>query len=587
MDLIRGTIGWIIGRFLLFVVLGIIIFLGLILAPKLGNLAKFKDYAEVERMIAGLRETDQRITKLAMSASADAQNSLKELDQASGVAIQSRIKALEVQINQRKTESPSALEKTKAISIGHSESLSRWIGNAILIQTHEAEKKGLEQILDYRSKLEEFERSTRSESERIEQLRLDHLGLLGKFEQLGSEIDKLKADHPVLVNVPGSPQSLKLDHLQSQRRNVSGRTHELKREHEKLSEGFTRRRKPQSQVSVIQVKADAALHDLKKELARLENTVQKDWTRRLYRFMHESNGKIKLTALAAANLVAMITLMPVLIRLIFYYLLAPIAARRPGVMLDERDSGEVLLAGEATDQNSSGPNPISSVSCNVTIDDSNELLVHSDHLQSSPAESEAQTQWLLDSRFPLSSLASGLYGLTRLRSQTRETVVVSSTLDPHIELAQLTLPSGSSLVLLPRHIVGVLQPRATPLRISGHWRLFNLHAWLTLRFRYFVFHGPVTLVVKGCRGVRLEDAQAGRSFNPATQIGFSPSLSYSSRRCETFLAYHRGKQALLNDSFTNNRGSCVHQGMPYRGRGGSAKFRLEGIIDALLKPFGL
>jgi hypothetical protein len=174
-----------------------------------------------------------------------------------------------------------------------------------------------------------------------------------------------------------------------------------------------------------------------------------------------------------------------------------------------------------------------------------------------------------------------------MRSRSAQTVVVSSTEDPLSEVALLSIPDGSSLVMLPRHIVGVLQARNRPLRISSHWRLFSPHAWLTLQLRYFVFHGPVTLIVKGCRGVRIEAAQAGRSLNPATMIGFSPNLSYASRRCETFFAYLSKKQALLNDSFASDRGSCVYQEMPFQGRGGAARHRLEGRVEAVLKLFGI
>lgn len=74
MDLIRGTPAWIIGRLLLFVVLSIIIFLDLVRAPKLGGLANFKDYPELELM----------------SASADALKSMKKPDQVSALPFRTK-----------------------------------------------------------------------------------------------------------------------------------------------------------------------------------------------------------------------------------------------------------------------------------------------------------------------------------------------------------------------------------------------------------------------------------------------------------------------------------------------------------------
>lgn len=271
------------------------------------------------------------------------------------------------------------------------------------------------------------------------------------------------------------------------------------------------------------------------------------------------------------------------IRAFFFYALAPIATRRPGVALLPESSGRMLTGRELPGQTSEAA---SSVSCRVTVDASKELLLHPEYRQSLPNDCEARTQWILNRAIPLSSLAAGLYALTRIRATTPQTVVVSSTRDPLSEVSLITIPEGSAAMLLPRQIVGVLQTRGAPLRITRHWR-FGLHAWLTLQLRYLVFHGPVTLVVKGCRGVRVEPAEAGRSLNPAATIGFSANLRYSSRRCETFWGYLTGQQPLLNDSFAGGNGCYVYQEMPDQRRGGVFGRGLEGVFDAMLKPLGI
>ena len=84
-----------------------------------------------------------------------------------------------------------------------------------------------------------------------------------------------------------------------------------------------------------------------------------------------------------------------------------------------------------------------------------------------------------------------------------------------------------------------------------------LSAWLTLQFRYIVFHRPVKLIVKGCRGVRVESAASGRTINPAATLGFSPNLAYSMARNETFTSNLLGERNLFNDSWCGN-GCCVH-----------------------------
>ena len=161
----------------------------------------------------------------------------------------------------------------------------------------------------------------------------------------------------------------------------------------------------------------------------------------------------------------------------------------------------------------------------------------------------------------------------------------------------LNLPAGSAVVMQPHNLVGVVQERDVPLRITAHWRLLSLHAWLTLQLRYLALHGPAQLIVQGCRGVQLERADGGRAINQAATIAFSANLAYSTRRCETFAAYLLGQQELLNDCFDCSRddalgpqgiGSIVYQQVPYAGRRTGITGRgLEGLTDSMLKVFGV
>ena len=49
--------------------------------------------------------------------------------------------------------------------------------------------------------------------------------------------------------------------------------------------------------------------------------------------------------------------------------------------------------------------------------------------------------------------------------------------DPLAELAAVDLPAGAQFVLQPRRLVGVVQDRDHPIRITSHWR-FGLGAWI-------------------------------------------------------------------------------------------------------------
>lgn len=268
---------------------------------------------------------------------------------------------------------------------------------------------------------------------------------------------------------------------------------------------------------------------------------------------------------------------PLAIKALFYFVLAPLATRRPPVCLMPDTSGALLLqAGH------------SAVSHTVMVDEAHELLVHPEFLQSSSTQGDKDTRWLLDWRYPFTSLASNMVALTRIRTHAPAAFVISATQDPFSEIGVLQLPSGAALVMQPHNLVGVLQPLGAPLRITSKWRLHSLHAWLTLQLRYLVLHGPAELVVQGCRGVRVERADAGRSINQASTIGFSANLSYATRRVETFSAYLLGKQALLNDNFSGDNGFYVYEEMPHFGKkSGVAGRGLEGFTDSLLKVFGI
>ncbi len=265
------------------------------------------------------------------------------------------------------------------------------------------------------------------------------------------------------------------------------------------------------------------------------------------------------------------------LKLLFYFVLAPLASCRPPIRLLPGTSGalEMELGHSA-------------VSRTISVNAAQELLVHPEFLQSSSIAGEKDTRWLLDWGFPLTSLASGMVALTRIRTAAPESFVISATRDPFSEIGVLSLAQGAALVLQPHNIVGVVKPRGVPVHITSHWRLNSLHAWLTLQLRYLAFHGPIQLIVQGSRGVRIEKADAGRSINQAATIGFSANLAYSTRRCETFGAYLLGRQELLNDSFGGVHGFYVYEQMPHFGkRTGVTGRGFQGVSESLLKVLGI
>ncbi len=288
----------------------------------------------------------------------------------------------------------------------------------------------------------------------------------------------------------------------------------------------------------------------------------------------------------ALGILALALVSPLLVKGIAYYLIAPLAARCRPVHLLPGASGKVLTAA-GTAGSEAGQEFSSRVSLPLLVDERTELLILPSYLLSLPLHVESSTRWLLDWSIPLTSLLAGMYRLTCIRPSRAEHITISSSTDPLAEFSLLDVPAGAALVLQPSCLVGVIQNRNEGLRISRHWRIGSLHAWLTLQFRYIVFHGPARLLVKGCRGVRVEPAIFGRGVNQAATLGFSANLAYSVARNETFFSYYFGERELFNDSWSGE-GVCVHAETPSAGdRSGLFGRGIYGLIDSMLKAFGI
>lgn len=286
--------------------------------------------------------------------------------------------------------------------------------------------------------------------------------------------------------------------------------------------------------------------------------------------------KLALLLKTAAFALALIIATPFLIRVFCYFVLAPIAMRRPSIRLRVPGSGSVAIT----------PAAPSATSVAVRLSPGDELLVRQGYFQSGSLTTRSKTKWVLSWRRLFTSIATGLTFLVRIRGDG-ETTTISATRDGLAEVTILTLPEGAACVLQPHALAAVAQPILHPLRISRHWRLGSLNAWLTLQLRYLVFHGPALLVLKGGRGVRVEAVEQGRVFGQDQLVGFSADIAYSVTRTEPFWPYFFGHQPLLKDRVTGGAGVLIIEEAPLTARSGKVRRGLEGMIDAGMKVFGM
>lgn len=313
---------------------------------------------------------------------------------------------------------------------------------------------------------------------------------------------------------------------------------------------------------------------LQGERDALEKVIHGDWWNRFL-------VKVGNVLPYALTILAGVIFTPWLIKVFLYFLVAPLASRIAPVRI-------LPLAIPP-----SPPCPvISAVSIPIEIAPDQEMLVHGDFLQTTDLPARKRTQLFLNRSLPFTSIAAGMATLTAIRpvGEKSARVVVSSTKDPLGEVALLEIPADAAMVVHPRALAGVLKPAAGSVRITRHWRLGSLHSWITCQFRYLAFHGPCTLILKGCRGVRAEspDPDAPRLLNQSATLGFSAHFDYSNSRCETFWSYFTGKEDLFNDLFAGQSGVYVCEEMPdSRRKTGISGRGIEGILDTALKAFGI
>jgi hypothetical protein len=274
---------------------------------------------------------------------------------------------------------------------------------------------------------------------------------------------------------------------------------------------------------------------------------------------------------------------PTLWSLAMYFVVAPLMSRGRPIRLGP-DPPALPEVGE------------SRVSVNAVLHPGDILRIKEKFLQSSDEGIGKRTRFVLDWQIPFTSVACGLIELVEMRNAGKEgdyQVTLSNGEDPHIELAQVSVPAGSSIVLRPSFLAGVLQRDDERLEIRRHWRIFRWQAWVGGQFRFFEFVGPCRLIVSGSRGVRAErlvdrapQASPARRTNQDATIGFTPNLEYRPVRAETFWSYYRGMNPLFDDVFAG-RGMFVLQETATDGSAAKAGRFWSGVWNGVLKVFGL
>jgi hypothetical protein len=243
-----------------------------------------------------------------------------------------------------------------------------------------------------------------------------------------------------------------------------------------------------------------------------------------------------------------IIFLPILAKIALYYFWAPLLSFGRPVALKTAAHVPIRVTKTAVAQQ-------------VVLETGESATIQHKFYQASDEDLIKKTKFVFSWKYPFSCLAAGLFLLTRVTNRVpgaQRRLTLSSQTDAEVEMAVVEVPEGGAVVCRPSFLAALIQNSGDEEpRVRSHWRFFSLHAWITLQFRYFEFRGPVKLVVWAYRGVRAErltvyNVQEGneRRTNQLATIGFTPSLSYRSRRSETFISYLRDHNPLFDDLFS-------------------------------------
>lgn len=530
--------------------------------------------ATLESQEASVRYLEQETPSLVaavMEQAASAERSGREFKEASVDQLNARIRELSQQIDAK------LITLQELDSIIHRLNPAKHLDAAKLkaeIEIARQERAYLNQLKGIHDRAS----TTAQIARRCEEIRRQHVAVFALYQGVEDSLKKLKVQAGLIALwTPASNAYKQRQHLERERADYARQTRTLKQEYGQcLAEHRT------SQQAYLQAKGigdfvlersktDAVIRAFSTEVATMREEVDTHWIQK------KLIEPVKKILPAALQILALVIAIPIIMKLVLFYMLAPIAARGRAIR---------LLPGTITHAHIP-EQPPSAVSVAVHLSADTQLLVKPAYFHSAPQYCTTVSKIGLNPRFLFTSFAAGMHTLTQVRCDGPASVTLSAGHDTLNELSILRIAPGEAVSIRPKNLVGIVHPRLQPVGLSSHWRLGSLQAWLSLQLRYLVLHGPADILIKGCRGVRIEEVAQERMIDQGATIGFSAHLDYGVSRTETFLAYFTGEKGLLRDRFSGANGFYIYEEMPEGGKASRTKRGIEGVTDSILKVFGI
>ena len=270
-----------------------------------------------------------------------------------------------------------------------------------------------------------------------------------------------------------------------------------------------------------------------------------------------------------------VLLLPLIARVIWYFLIAPLATlAKPVRLASVRGQRGAFSCTQALKR------------LTVDLGPGESLFARASCVKDYPAAVGKRTRLVWNWSAPLISYAAGLWELTRVDGgESGCSVSLWSGDDADQQLVLIDLGNHPGLVFRPRHLVGVIHEPGK-LRLRRKWRLLSLHAWCTLQLRYILLEGTGRVVLSALGGIEAATpASEERCVTQSAVAGFEGRLRYSVRRNETFWPYLRGREPLFDDCFAGEGAYLVAVAGDQRGHSAGIDGwfdRVAGVVGKVL-----
>ena len=270
-------------------------------------------------------------------------------------------------------------------------------------------------------------------------------------------------------------------------------------------------------------------------------------------------------------------LLPLVLKFILYYILAGNLGKSQPVKLTQainQPDPDTMVGAQAS-------------KLEVEIHEDRPFTVKQGYLAAHDNQGcKKETKWIWSKKYWLLSLAAGLHNMTRVylgKDQSVPSKVIMTTEDPDSQIVEIKLENHPGIVIRPSAVAGT----SGSIKLRSKWVLNNLNSLITGQIRYLIFHGTGSVYVEGFKGIESNQPGANNtSIDQDKLLGFDSRLLLKASRTETFWPYLRGREALVEYSFSGPYDMLYELGSLKKEKDGVTSF-FNTMLSSIGKVFGL